>query len=193
MATNQKEKGDGHGLLEILKLYWAAYGGWRALWRSPYLWLSFCLLLLTTHYWLTEAWWEQVFSVMPSMLGFTLGGFAVFLGFGDEKFKSIISGQMPEDGGRPSPYLEVSATFLHFVLVQMIALISAVIARATNFALPVEFSCLTKMLGIIRVLGDMVGYWLYLYGLCITAAAALAIFRTAHWYDTHQTNNRENQ
>lgn len=193
METNQQTPEDDHGLMAIVGQYWLSYGGWPAFWRSPFFWLSVGLLLLTSHFWVSEKWWEQVISVMPSMLGFTLGGFAVFLGFGDEKFKAIISGQEPEDGGKPSPYMEVSATFFHFVIVQLAALLLAIVASSLNFTLDIQCEAIAKALTVFRFIGGMVGYWVYLYGLCITAAAALAIFRVAFWYDTYQTRNRDDQ
>lgn len=170
-----------------LSLYWQAYGGWKAVVGSPFFWLSIALMVLTCRFWLYGEWWDQVLSVMPNMLGFTLGGFAVFLGFGDEKFKAVISGQDHHDPADSSPYMEVSATFLHFVLVQLIAILFAVVAKATDFTLPGYWAGLSQWLAQYRFIADALGYWLFLYGLCIVAATAIAIFRVAFWYDSYQT------
>ena len=181
------DKQDGHGLRAILSVYWLAYGGWRAVFASPFFGLSVVLLLLTARYWYADTWWEQTLSVMPNLLGFTLGGFAVFLGFGDEKFKSLIAG---EDGGTPgesSPYMEVCSAFLHFVLIQVLSLIAAVIAKATNFY---PGDCLAWLVEV-RWIGYLLGYWFFLYGSCLAAAAAIAIFRVAFWFDQYQTANKD--
>lgn len=199
MAENKMSE-QQHGVRDILKTYWNAYGGSKAVFRSPFFWISIALLVLTTHYWLTKEWWDQVLSVMPNVLGFTLGGFAIFLGFGDEEFRKLISGQEPEEDG-PSPYVEVSSTFLHFVFVQLVTLLMAISVKATRFDLTeIDFLAgkiwindLAEILVSARVIADMFGYWLFLYGLCITAAAALAIFRVSFWYDSLQTANRQEE
>lgn len=183
---------DENSLRETLKQYWRMYGGTRGIVRSPYFWVSVVLLVLTSHFWLTGQWWEQVISVMPNVLGFTLGGFAIFLGFGDENFKQIISGLDENDvEPGPSPYMEVSATFLHFVLVQLGAILTAIVVKATSFTPSGWLASIATYIAPARFIADLVGYWLFLYGLCITAAAAIAIFRVSHWYDIFQTMSKQ--
>lgn len=176
------------GVAKAIGRYWAVYGGRSAVLRSPFFHVSFVLLLLTANTWLYTKWWEDVASVVPNLLGFTLGGFAIFLGFGDEKFKSEIAGNDPFEESDDSPYLVVSSTFLHFVFVQMIALLWALAAKGLHFDLPVpEIAYPVKIIGLF---GSAVGYWLFLYGICLAAAAGLAIFRVAGWYDRFQTVER---
>jgi hypothetical protein len=103
---------------------------------------------------------------MPNLLGFTLGGFAVFLGFDDEKFKTLIAGEDNEAPGVSSPY------------------------KATNFDGEGPLSSVGELLAQFRWVGDMVGYSLFLYGICLAGAAAVAIFRVAFWFDRYQTANR---
>ena len=129
-------------------------------------------------------------SVLPNLLGFTLGGFAVFLGFGDEKFKGIIAGRDEACPDEHSPYIEVCSAFLHFVLVQVLALIAAIIAKSLAFD-PIFLP--QSVIGCIqatRWVGDLLGYWLFLYGVSLAAAAAVAIFRVALWFDRFQTDTR---
>lgn len=180
-----------HGLFDTLYMAWRAYGGMKAVWESPFFWLSVFLLAVTAHFWLTQPWWEQVLSVMPNVLGFTLGGFAIFLGFGDTQFRELISGQ-DEGVETPSPYAEVSATFLHFVLVQLCSILMAISVKATNFVPPEWLQRASDVLISVKFIADGLGYWLFLYGLCITAAAAIAIFRVSSWYDDLQSINRLN-
>lgn len=187
MADKQNE----HGLRAILAVYWHAYGGWRAVFSSPFFWFSALLLPLTHRYWYFDLWWEQTLSVMPNLLGFTLGGFAVFLGFGDEKFKSLIAGSDDGAPNQPSPYIEVCSAFLHFVLIQVVALVAAIIGRATNFDLAGNLEVIGAVVEPVRWIFDMLGYWLFLYGICLAAAAAIAIFRVAFWFDRYQTDNKE--
>lgn len=177
------------GVIEVVTRYWDIYGGRAALVRSPYFHLSVALTIITADSWLNGPWWLTVNSVLPNLLGFTLGGFAIFLGFGDEKFKEVIAGKSDKSKTAPSPYLSVSATFLHFVMVQIVALLWSLTAGALHFELPwPNVASVTQKIGIV---GDAIGYWLFLYGITLAAAAGIAIFRVAGWYDGYQTKNRE--
>lgn len=186
-TTNSSEPSSQNterGKAPILRVFWHAYGGWPALFRSRFFWLSIGLLAVTHNFWLKDKWWDQVLSVMPNLLGFTLGGFAIFLAFGDEKFKALISGS-DEDKEEASAYLEVSATFLHFVLIQVGALVAALIANGLTVA-PTDLpSGLQSALDWLATGGRLLGYWLFLYGICSAAAAAIAIFQVAFWYDSY--------
>lgn len=185
------DKNEGHGLRAILSVYWQAYGGWRAIYASPFFFLSIVLLVLTVRFWFVDQWWDQTLSVMPNLLGFTLGGFAVFLGFGDEKFKSLIAGQDGATPGESSPYMEVCSAFLHFVLIQVFALIAAVIAKALYFVPEGWLASIWTFVSPVRWIVGGLGYWLFLYGICLAAAAAIAIFRVAFWFDQYQTANKD--
>ncbi len=176
------------GICEVLGRYWTIYGGLGALLRSPYFHLSLLLTAVTADSWLHEKWWSTAISVLPNLLGFTLGGFAIFLGFGDEKFKAVIAGTDPEESEGFSPYLSVSATFLHFVVVQVTALLWALVGSALYFELPdPRLAFVGRVLG---VLGGAIGYWLLLYSICVGAAAGISVFRVAGWYDAFQTRGR---
>lgn len=176
------------GVCEVLGRYWAIYGGLGALLCSPYFHLSILLTVVTANSWLNEKWWFTTISVLPNLLGFTLGGFAIFLGFGDEKFKAAIAGGHAGETQSFSPYLSVSATFLHFVIVQVAALLWALVGSALYFDLrDPGLAVVGKVLGMV---GGLVGYWLLLYSICVGVAAGVAIFRVAGWYDAFQTRNR---
>jgi hypothetical protein len=82
----------------------------------------------------------------------------------------------------------VSATFLHFVVVQVAALLWALVGSALYFDLPEPgLAVVGTMLG---MLGGLVGYWLLFYSICIGVAAGVAIFRVTGWYDAFLTRNR---
>lgn len=185
----EKTRAGYRGLRKVFLRYWSIYGGLPAVLRSPYFHLSLLLLIVTTSIWRDTSWWDQVIDVLPSLLGFTLGGFAIFLGFGDEKFKSVIAGTDPSEAEDYSPYMSVSATFLHFVVVQILGLLFAIAAKALHFE--------STLMGVvpfaywIGLFGDLIGYWIFLYGICLALAAGVGIFRVAGWYDEHQTRSRK--
>lgn len=186
------------GVFTILRRYWHEYGGWRALIYSPYFHVAVLLTFLLAHYWQNEPWWDVALSVLPNIIGFALGGYAIWLGFGDEEFRHRIS-ERPADGGA-SPYMQVSAAFAHFVIVQLLALIGALIAKANSFDLT---NC--QWLGQVLVANNLpltfieeriapwfwgLGFMLFVYGLMTAIAATLAVFRVAYWFE-HDRNNRK--
>jgi len=189
MATFMKSY---KGPAKLIAQYWSTYGGWRDFVFSPYLHASLLILLITFATWSDKGWWEQVLTVVPSLLGFSLGALAIFLGFGSEKFRDVISGKRPGQANKASPYMSVTAAFTHFIVVQVAAVLIAVISVAL-FKLPAPASpgtfYLFNSIGKIFLWGF--GYWLFLYALCLAAASVFAVFRIASWYDEHRTRERE--
>lgn len=184
-SSESDVSGQYKDFFDQLRFYWGIYGGWPGFVRSPYLHLSLILLVLTTRSWLYGEWWTDVLTVGPSLLGFTLAGFAVFLGFGDTNFLGVISGNRTDQKSAQSPYMALSASFLHFVLLQILSLIFALAARSLHFDLPCpELQQYMVWLG---GFGDLIGYWFFLYSLTTALAAGVAIFRLSKWYDDYQT------
>jgi len=170
------------GVASIFKTYWAAYGGLGALLCSPYLHAALLLLALTTPTWSTPQWWDQSLTVLPNLLGFTLGGFAIFIGFGDEKFRALLA----EDDGEPvNAYVALCSTFVHFILVQLAALVAAVLAKAWWFYAP-WMGIFEHALPVLTAIGWAVGYGLFLYALTSVLAATMHIFRIASMYAEFQ-------
>lgn len=182
------------GPAKLIAQYWSTYGGWQDFVLSPYLHASLLMLLITYATWSDKGWWEQVLSVVPSLLGFSLGALAIFLGFGSEQFRNVISGKRPGQADKASPYMSVTAAFTHFIVVQVAAVMVAVISVAL-FKLPAPAS--HEVLYSFNCVGKIVlwgfGYWLFLYALCLAAASVFAVFRIASWYDEHRTRERQRE
>jgi len=167
------------GVFENLRLYWKLYGGSKSLIASPYLHLALLISFACKPVWNVDheawAWFDICNSVLPNILGFTLGGYAILLAFGSSKFMEVIAGDDPDEDG-DSPFMTINATFLHFIIIQAIALIFSIIALAWNYSTgPVAF----------------IGFFLFSYALTISIAAAFAILRLAKWYDNFITNERK--
>lgn len=186
------------GVFKIYRTYWSAYGGLDALVRSLYLLAAVILLVFTYPTWgrpfflsqpLDPAWWDQSISVLPNLLGFTLGGFAIFIGFGDEKFRAALAAPPDEnceaEKDLASVYVSLCATFVHFILVQMLALIIAVLAKTWWFYAP-WMEPLRLQLPYLNAVGGAVGYGLYLYALMTVLAATMHVFRISTMYATFQ-------
>ncbi|HAV1412773.1 hypothetical protein P3521_03555 [Vibrio parahaemolyticus] len=175
----------------ILARYWKAYGGWKAALTSVYFWVAAFLTVLLYPQWVKAGWWGDTLSIMPSVLGFSLGGFAMWVAIGDEKFKSLISGS--DDNASPSPFMEVNATFAHFILLQLVSIILAVIAKAYDFSVSEGhwlYFIWGESLGLVTSVFYCFSYFIFLYALLTAFAAVLALFRVSSWYDDMQSMNK---
>lgn len=188
------------GVFDIARRYWREYGGWAELLLSPYFHVALLLTLLLSRYWQNEAWWDVALSVLPNIIGFAVGGYAIWMGFGDEEFRRRIS-QRPS-ANEPSPYLMVSAAFAHFVVVQLLALLGALIAKATFFELTATHWAGRLLLGAGLPLDFVraqlapwfwgLGFLLFVYGLMAAFAATFAIFRVSDWF-VRLSNSQKSQ
>jgi hypothetical protein len=170
------------GVRKILRRYWHAYGGWSSLLLSPYLHVSAGLTLLLYVEWAQPGWWRVVFAVLPGIIGFSLGGYAILLAFGDSRFQQLLMGK-GEDGD-PSPYMKVNATFVHFITVQIGALLLALSGKAT-FSLAGDAAFLYWFWGF--------GYGSFIYALSTAVAATMQVLRLAYLYDLSQAANPSGQ
>jgi len=155
-------------VVKIFKRYWEVYGGYRSLFLSPYFHLSIMLFFLTWPFWdaaVAGTWFDLVIEITPSMLGFTLGGYAILLAFGNEAFQKALSGDS-EDG--PSPFIIVNAAFANFLILQIVALIFAVLSKAWGV-----------VSGPIAWIGSLV----FLYSLVSALAAVMAVFQLSDWFN----------
>jgi len=172
--------------------YWRIYGGWSALIRSRYFHVAIVVSLLLYPLWSTHLWWQDVLQVVPSLLGFSLGGYAMWLAVGSEDFRRFISGD--NDDGGSSPVISINATFVHFIFVQLLSLLIAFVGKAYYFELAAD-SLVRKILGPalewVCLVGSYLGFTLFIYALFTAWAATLAIFRASRWYDQFVTANRD--
>ena len=74
------------GAFKIFRKYWSLYGGTKAILTSPYFHVSLLLAVICSPY---PKWQESTLTIVPSILGFSLGGYAILLAFSNEKFLSL--------------------------------------------------------------------------------------------------------
>jgi hypothetical protein len=176
-------------LLDILKRYWTSYGRWPELITSPYVHLAIVITALSSGYWLSSAWHATALSVLPNLLGFGVSGFAIWIGWGDQKLREIlINLEANEDA---SAYVQISSIFAHFGLVQVAALLSALICSALDYELSPN-SLLAHGLALISLpvhsfsylkpIGAGAGYFLFVYAIMTTLETTFALFRLATWF-----------
>lgn len=165
---------------EVFGLAWRIAGGTKALLKGVDFKLALLLTAVCAPSWLSDGWWEQTLSVLPNLLGFTLGGFAIFLGFGSDQFQKEIA----DEEEHKSLYLSVSAAFLLFVLFQVAALLYALVAKALWQPTPAILSFAKPFfIGYGNYICWGVGYFLFLYSIILSLRAAARIFRVSRWYN----------
>lgn len=154
---------------ESILIYWSSYGRWPALRSSRYAYFSLILAIATCLYRLGDACWNwpnTVIGALPNILGFSLGGYAILIGFGDKEFLKALIG--PEKDGSPSVYMEVSGAFVHFILIQVVALL---------------FAFLVDTFQTRHFVTNFIGVFLFIYAMCSVVAATFAVLNVASWYD----------
>lgn len=169
------------GVGSVFARYWRAYGGHNALLYSPYAHAALLLTGLLFPYWLESPWWDTALTVVPSILGFTLAGFTIWLGFGDQRFQQLISTKRP--GKTVSAYIAISAAFVHFIVIQFLAVSAAVIGKATAFALPTTHPA-QPLIHMLAPIGYFIGFLLFIYSLMTALAATMGVFRTASMFES---------
>jgi hypothetical protein len=179
------------GIFDILASYLAFYGGVAAIIRSPYLHLSGVLLVPTIGIWSVPGWWDLPISILPNLISFTLAGYALFMGFGDEKFRQLMAGEKKGD----APMLEISATFTHFIIIQVIAVTFAILAKARPLSSILNvFGVHSLNTGAAHIIRTTVvtGFWMiafciFLYSMCCIVATTLSVFRVTRWFNQHHS------
>lgn len=171
--------------------YWKAYGGWAALRVSPYLWASILFSVASFGLWTNEGWWATVQSVVPSLMGFTLAGFAIFIGLGNDEFRRFIAAR-DQDSEEPSPYMCASAAFVHFALVQAFALLfSLILGSAYQVELPTLLVPISDVMVVARYIAWGIGFTIFVYSLMTGVAAAMAIFSVVTWFEDYVSIDKQ--
>lgn len=182
-----------YGFLSIVSTYWSIYGGFKAVLFSPYFHISIAITYLLQGVWTEAGWWTHVLDIIPNVLGFSLGGYAIWLAIGDDKFKSLIAGKDEEAPEESSPYMDISVAFVHFIFVQFIALILALLALGASkqWPFPEVHFCIGDQIVVnthdIKVWASCFAFLTFIYALMTALAATFQILRYSIWYDEFQT------
>lgn len=178
----------GPGVVEQVLEYWSRYGGFHELAKSPYIYLALALLPLTYGSWSSPGWWGDVLSILPSLMGVSLAAFTLFLGAGSEGFREVIAGS--DEGGAPtlSPFVKTATVFLHFLVVQFIGIVLALVSKSF-YALPSP----DFFLGFNLIAGGVLwafSYFVFLYALSVVLAASFAVYEVVCWFDDFVSHKR---
>lgn len=125
--------------------------------------LSFALTALCLWGWAPKITAGEIaVGVLPNLLGFTVGALAIVLAFSSAPvFKTLAESGQPQ-----SFFMKMTASLIHFILIQVLALVSAIVARVT------EWSSV-----------DVLALFLLFYAVLVTFAAGLQLYLTAIIYN----------
>lgn len=186
----------GPGITGLVAEYWQTYGGARELFKSPFLYFALLLVPLTAGIWSKEGWWEDVLSILPNLMGISLAAFTLFLGAGSEKFRMVIAGSDSDDvksGEKPlpSPFVKTASVFLHFLIVQFIAIILAFIAKSLYELPPMRWFVPFNDVATWLFWGG--AFFAFLYALSVVLAASFAVFEIVGWFDLYVTETASDE
>lgn len=173
-----------------LRRYFAGYGGWKAVFSSPLFLMSCAFAAIGYNTWLTDRWSTLTETLLPSILGFSIGTYSILFGLLTSRMRAALKAK--KSHGEISYLEEFNATFFHFIFVQVIALLWAIIYNGSllhdlAYAAPKCFtSALTIYLYAAR-LGGFIGYGLLIYSISLAIASALVVYRLASIVDPAAT------
>ncbi|MEW8380507.1 MAG: hypothetical protein AB2704_01575 [Candidatus Thiodiazotropha taylori] len=187
------------GVGELVSRYWYAYGGWKEIFVSPYFHFAIIINLLTISNWTDDKWHNLIINIMPSLLGFSLGGYAILLSFGNDKFLERLTKPSKHyfDSSNDifkldSIYIKVNASFVHFISLQMIALLLAIIHHSgalSHLAVDDKSMFLTywstypEFHKFLKYSYSFITYLIFIYALLSAISLTLNIFRMAGWFN----------
>lgn len=153
-------------LVEDIYDWWSTYGGLKALLCSPFLLFSIIVTgLCYNQLGHGSTWNEDVKGVLPNLLGFSLGAMAILLTLPSTKTFSAYR----ENGIKKSYYMNIASSFTHFIIIQVITLIIAVIYPS--------YSC---------VLFNIIGFFFFIYSLVSGVSICLLLYSIARDFNSHQ-------
>ncbi|MDY6482769.1 hypothetical protein SKM54_09990 [Acinetobacter faecalis] len=132
--------------------YWKCYGGSNAVIKSSYFWIAVLITAISYNTWLSSGWYTLFLGTFPSLLGFSLSGYAIWLTLGDKKLKEIL---IKKKVNHVSAFLVINASFIHFIILQVLAFIGLFTLHTNSIA---------HLVKIINLKSCNLLYNLYLFG-----------------------------
>jgi hypothetical protein len=182
------------GVLRIYERYWRAYGGFAALIRSPYLHAALVTTLICFKVWLSPGWWTMATSILPDVTGSAfIIALALFTSVGDVEFKKFLMDPDEDDEEATTAYIKLCATFVHFIFVQTVALLFAVIVKAMYFPWVNAPEFFKAVLPWLNGTAGFIGFSLFVYSMMGVLAVTMNIFRIASIHQAYHQINIDSQ
>lgn len=172
-----------------LRRYFRAYGGWSAIFSSPLFLVAVCVTMLGYGNWVGSDKWAAICqSLIPNLLGFSLGTYAILFSLMTGRLKRALRAIKNE---QDVTFLdEINATFFHFILIQVSALIWAFLYQGTALydlvqAIQPDWPSISAVFAVLKAIGGGIGFVLLIYSITLIIGAALAVYRLALIVDPH--------
>jgi len=161
--------------IPTFNLYWENYGGFKAVVSSPYFIISLLLTIFVSIFGTSEKWYEHTLNVLPDILGFSIGSFAILISLGDNKFRKKLS--VEKNDTKSTPFMIINSSFVHFIFIQIVAIMVALISQ---------------LLDLDNIIFFFIGIFFLIYAVVSTLAATLVILQFSLWYQDFLNNEKEN-
>lgn len=184
-ANASKQWGDFES---TLRTYFREYGGTSAILASPFFRAALFMSLLLLPKWATGGAPALAISVVPGLLGFSIAAFTLSLGIGSDKFRILLAVDL---GSGTSVMKEMANAFLHFMILQVAALLLAMLIGSSPvaFALSivgVRWEQVPASIQVIVLLSRAVLGWLVsllvLYSLVSTIPAMFHVYKASRTF-----------
>lgn len=153
-----------------------------AIFGSPLFMASIAIAAISYGYWITPKWVDLAYELIPSLLGFSLGTYAILFSLITSRMRKALKLVKNASG---VPYLEeINATFFHFIFVQIVCILYSFVFGGIdmysiwNFV-GKKFPVYEFLFGMICVPMSFFGMVLLVYSLTLILGAALAVYRLA--------------
>jgi hypothetical protein len=127
-------------------------------------------------------------AILPNLLGFTLGGYSIWLALGNTSLNEILADKEESDE-IPSEFMMVNASFVHFIFLQIICLFSLIFLKTTSIQSTLIFSFLGCNSNFINSLlwfssfFNWLTFFLFLYSILSMLGALFALLNIASVLD----------
>lgn len=163
------------GTRDIVVQYWNAYGGSASFFKSPYLHFSLLLSVLCVNIWFPseKKFSEMAIAVLPNLIGFSIGAFAILAQMVEKQEVLRLNIESKKVG------IVFSSSFVHAILFQILAIILAIISKASIgiilIAIFGEYSL--KYIFFISIVFHFISFAIFIYAILIVLSLAFTIFR----------------
>lgn len=170
---------------ETLSGYFQEYGGFRAVWCSPFFRASLLIAILLVPLWASGKAPSLAIGIIPGLLGFSIAAFTLSLGVGSDRFRLLLAYDF---GSGTSVVKEMANAFFHFVVLQISCLLLAILVGAGHVAFLLnlfDFSwdqipiSLRLVIVVVRALAGFFVSILLIYSLISALPAMLHVYKAS--------------
>nr|WP_210300352.1 hypothetical protein [Mycoplana azooxidifex] len=165
-----------------MQRYFHAYGGWADTVSSPLFLLSIIITAISYSHWISPDWLPLSQSLVPSLLGFSLGTYALLFSLMTGRLKRAL--KLVKNSRNISYLDEINATFFHFIMVQVICLVWGVLYSGRWLVDLMEitspyFEYPEAAFFYLAATGSFIGHFFLVYSILLVIASAQIVYRLA--------------